>query len=162
MSTGCKDNEYFVPGHCRKKPQRRLGERKSSTHKKEWYLSKFESKAIQNIIKELESKVKYSEDPAGENTAVELGPLINPELIIDDDSQLIRESRFFLPFFFGYATLRFMNPKKRREVPDPDARYEFLKNKFQKKHNTSAIPLVYKYVILRTCLHLYGSSSDSD
>jgi hypothetical protein len=153
----CKDNEYLVPAHCRKKPNRR-SERRQTTppSRKDWYLSETESGEIREIIRELEPQVRYQEDPTGERTAVELGPLVSPELIIDDDTQLIRESRFFLPFFFGYATTRFMDPKIRKETPDPNTRYEALKNKFSVKHNTSAIPLVYKYVVLRTCLHLYG------
>lgn len=149
----CAANEYLVPAHCRRKPQKRPRSKRLNVH-----LSKSESEEIKHILEELEPKVRYSEDPGGEKTAVELGPLINPELIIDDDTQLIRESRFFLPFFFGYATPRFMDPKRRHKTPDANARYDALKSKFQKKHNTSAIPLVYKYVILRTCLQLYSKS----
>lgn len=94
----------------------------------------------------------------GENTIPktwELGPLVEaPHLIIDSDTVNIREARFILPAFVLHAIPRLFSPKYRHLAIDE--RYEAIKKKFTDRFQLMMpVPLVYKYVVLKTCLDAY-------
>lgn len=154
----CLSDHYLVKEHCRYRAAASAvaEETRGSEQptKPKVRLSKKEIKEIKDLLTRLRPEVTPSDDLLP--LAVDKGVEMVPSIVVDTDAHNIREARFILPFFFPHALRRLMDPKRRQKESSIDIRYERIKEKFMKRQSVVSIPLVYKYVLLKTCLDVYG------
>lgn len=151
-SKDCAPPNRWVPGYCRKPPQKRKPSNKTR-------LTKSEKKEIISLINELVPQVKVS---ASNNISVPETSLPNMEQYLQTLHDMVdaqngeKEARFTTPLFTLYCFERIVKQKYRNVYPSVDARYDAIKRKFIKQMNVESVPLVYKFILLKLCLEMYA------
>lgn len=144
----CQQGQYLVKEHCRYRAE------EDKQRKPRMRLSKREVQEIKEVMARVRPEVTPSDEKLP--LTVEHNLEMVPSIVTDTDAHNVREARFILPFFFPHALRRLMDPKRRQKDPSIDVRYDKIKDRFMKRHGVVSVPLVYKYVLLKTCLDVYG------
>ena len=142
LPTPCQTKEIYVPGYCRKASSNRTQDSRRLTLK--------EKQDLKDLMTKLKPDVQLVKTP----TPTITGKTIHraPHRIIDTLTHDLRISYFVMPWFHSGAVARMLDVKYRHKYPDPQKRYEVIETEFCKMKKIKELPLLYEYVVLKTCL----------
>lgn len=153
MNDDCPRGYVRIPSHCRKKSRsgRRRVVENNENNKDEIRLLKQAIAETEALLKPAESGVKTLRDlgyESGEQILKE-DPRVPLGAIIAYYNKFYRMANV-VPAFFSFAHERMISPRYKRRFPDPNQRYEYIKDRFALKK--IEIPIAYKLAVLKATL----------
>jgi hypothetical protein len=150
MNDGCPSGYVRIPSYCRKKNRSPTRRRHNNTDK--------EIQLLQTAIAKTETHLKPKESSV--RTIQDLG-YTSAEQIVNEDPRVALSAvlgyynQFYqmantIPFFFSFAHERMISPRYKKRFPNPNQRYEYIKDRFSLKK--IEIPIAYKLAVLKATL----------